>query len=100
MQHLEEALEQFSDEIHKYVTLDNNKITFTIQDGPIKEVGKNGIQITDMLNYCKEVYISLNHSFPCAENDLTIQNIDCALYAQMIRTTNRELRGVEGFNKA
>lgn len=78
--------------------MDNN-VTFSIQDGPIKEEGTNGIQVTDMLAYCKEVYISLNHKYPCAENDLTIRNIDCALDAQKIRTTNRELRGVEGFNK-
>lgn len=99
MEHLEEALSQFEGNISKYISLEGNKVTFEIQDGPIKEVGRNGIQVTDMLAYCKEVYTSLNHNFPCAENELTIRNIDCALDAQKIRTTNRELRGVEGFNK-
>lgn len=81
------------------IDINKNKITFTIQDGPIKEFGVNGIQVTDMLEYCKELYKSLNKSFPCRENALTITKIEEAIHWQDARTKDRESRGVEGLNK-
>jgi len=42
---------------------DGNRLHFKIQDGPIKEVGVNGIQATDLLFFCKELFKSLNKSF-------------------------------------
>ena len=76
-----------------------NKLHFKIQDGPIKEVGVNGIQATDLLFFCKELFHSLNKSFPCRENSLTITKIEEALHWQEARTKDREKRSVEGFNK-
>ncbi len=100
MQHLEQALEQFPDwKGQGYINLDNNVISFTIQDGPIKEVGVNGIQVTDMLSYLRQVYQSLNSDFPCLENEITIKNIECGIETQLLRTKNRQARGVEGYNK-
>ncbi len=78
---------------------DGNKLHFKIQDGPIKEVGVNGIQAVDLLFFCKELFRSLNNSFPCRENALTITKIEEAIHWQDARTKDRESRGVEGLNK-
>ena len=78
---------------------DGNKLSFKIQDGPIKEVGVNGIQATDLLFFCKELFKSLNKSFPCRENALTITKIEEAIHWQDARTKDREKRKVEGYNK-
>jgi len=95
MKHLNEALENCN--ISDYTELNGNKITFTIQDGPIGEAGVNGIQVTDVLEYVKEVYKSLNSAFPCRENSLTITKIEEALHWHA-RTKDRTNRGVEGKN--
>ena len=76
-----------------------NRLTFVIQDGPIKEVGINGIQVTDLLFFCKELFHSLNKEYPCRENSLTITKIEEAIHWQDARTKDRESRGVEGINK-
>ena len=77
----------------------NNSISHKIQNGPIKEVGKNGCQVTDMVATSKIIYYKLNHKHPCPENVITISGLEVALNAQALRTQNRELRGVEGYNK-
>lgn len=82
-----------------FIAIEGNKITIEIQDGPIGEVGVNGIQVTDMLNYVKEVYKSLNSAFPCRENSLTITKIEEAIHWQDARTKDRESRKVEGKNE-
>lgn len=97
MQHLKEALES-APSIYTMVTA--NTLTFQIQDGPIKEAGVNGMQITDVLNFTKEVYRSLNAAFPCRENSITITKIEEAIHWQDARTKDRESRGVEGKNEA
>jgi len=84
---------------HEYISVDGNSVTITIQDGPIGDVGVNGIQVTDMLGFVKEVYVSLNKAFPCRENSLTITKIEEAIHWQDARTKDRESRGVEGKNK-
>lgn len=76
-----------------------NSISFKIQNGPIKENGKNGCQVTDMVAVSNHIYKELNRKYPSPENDITISSIDVALKAQELRTRNRELRGVEGYNK-
>lgn len=81
------------------IAVNGNWVTFIIQNGPIKECGINGIQVTDMLEYCKEVFKSLNSDFPCRENALTITKIEEAIHWQNARTKDRECRGVEGLNK-
>lgn len=107
MEHLTNALNscyqsaQISDGegiIHS-IAIDGNKVTFTIQDGPIGDVGINGIQVTGMLEYVKEVYKSLNAAYPCRENSITITKIEEAIHWQDARTKDRETRGVEGQNK-
>lgn len=100
MEHLLYAKNKVSFNDSPYLEVSGNKVSFSIQDGPIKEVGVNGIQVTDMLEYVLEVYKSLNAKFPCRENSLTITKIEEAIHWQEHRTKERQKRGVEGFNKA
>ena len=74
-------------------------VCFTIQSDPVSEVGVNGLQAVDMLHYVKCLFESLNDRFPCAENTLTIQKLQEAIYFQHARTVDRIKRGVEGKNE-
>ncbi len=82
-----------------FVYLNKAEVTFNIQDGPIKEVGVNGVQVSDMLEFCLEVFKSLNETFPCRENNITITKLEEALHWQDHRTKDRIKRQVEGLNK-
>lgn len=94
MKHLNEALKAVDETIH--IKVEDNKVIFWIQDGPIKEHGINGIQAVDMLEYNLELFKSLNKAFPCRENALTITKIEEAIHWQTARTTDRVKRDVEG----
>ncbi len=98
MKHLNEAEKAMGNSSHIKVAGQN--VVFTIQDGPIGEVGENGCQATDVLQFVNELFISLNNSFPCEENEATIKHIGEAVAWQESRTANRTKRGVEGQNKA
>jgi hypothetical protein len=84
---------------HIYIRHDVGSISFTIQNGPIKEVGKNGCQVTDMIAVAKHIIEELNKKFPCRENAMTITKLDEALMWQVRRTLDREAREVEGTSK-
>lgn len=73
-----------------------NMIAFKIQNGPIKEVGKNGCQVTDMIAVAKHIIEKLNEKFPCYENEATLTHLKESLKWQVARTAKREARGVEG----
>lgn len=75
-------------------------VKFTIQSDPISEVGVNGCQAIDMLEYVKCLFKSLNEAFPCRENSLTITKIEEAIHWQEARTKDRMQRNVEGKNEA
>jgi len=75
-------------------------VKFTIQSDPISEVGVNGCQALDMLDYAKCLFQSLNDAFPCRENALTITKLEEAIHWQEARTKDRECRQVEGKNEA
>lgn len=79
---------------------EKNMISFKLQNGPIKEVGKNGCQVTDMIAVAKYIIQKLNDNYPCRENAMTITKLDEALMWQEKRTKDREDRKVEGYNKA
>lgn len=81
-----------------YVRHDVNSVSFTIQNGPIKENGKNGCQVTDMISVAKHIIEELNKKFPCRENAVTITKLDEALMWQEKRTKDREKRNVEGLS--
>jgi hypothetical protein len=83
-----------------YVRNDKNSLSFTIQNGPIKEVGVNGCQVDTVIETAKLIIEGLNKKFPCRENAVAITKLDEALMWMNKRRTDREKRGVEGFNKA
>lgn len=83
-----------------YVRHDVNSLAFTIQNGPIKEVGKNGCQVTDVIAVAKHIIEELNKKFPCRENAMTITKLDEALMWQKKRTDDRIARDVEGTSQA
>lgn len=82
-----------------YVDNVGSTISFTIQTGPIKEVGVNGCQITALIEVAKNIIEDLNTVYPCRENSLTITKLEEALHWQEARTKDRERRKVEGENK-
>ena len=79
---------------------ENNTVIFKIQDGPIKENGKNGCQVDHMIATAQTILKGLNENFPSTFNETAINGLQIALTAMEARRTDRELRNVEGFNKA
>lgn len=83
-----------------YVRKDKNSISFTIQNGPIKEVGVNGCQVDALIHAAKEIISGLNSKFPCRYNSIAITKLEEALHRLEDRRKDREKREVEGLNKA
>lgn len=83
-----------------YVRHDKNSVAFTIQNGPVKENGVNGCQLTDMIAVAKHMIEELNKKFPCRENAMTITKLDESLMWQEKRTKDRLARNVEGTSQA
>lgn len=69
------------------------------QNGPVKECGVNGVQLTDVLRACLARYQMLNKSFPCRENSLAITKLQEAIMWDEERTSKRTRQGVEGFDR-
>ena len=82
-----------------YVRHDVNSISFTIQNGPVKENGVNGCQVDTIIEATKTILGGFNAKFPCRENSIAITKLDEALMWLEKRTKDRTTRGVEGFNK-
>ncbi|MFM6929439.1 MAG: hypothetical protein ACKOX6_13305 [Bdellovibrio sp.] len=82
-----------------YVRHDKNSLSFTLQNGPIKEVGKNGCQVSDIIAVARHMISELNQKFPCRENAMTITKLDEALQWQEERKKDRVKRNVEGTSK-
>lgn len=110
MRHSENALEMMkqSNELSRFIEVSNMEdikgvppvVHFAIQSDPISEVGVNGCQARDMLEYVMYLFRSLDDAFPCKENMLTIVAIKEAISYQDERTKDREARKVEGRNEA
>jgi len=83
-----------------YVRHDVNSISFTIQNGPIKENGLNGCQVDTIIETAKVMLEGLNKQFPCRENSSAITKLDEALMWLDKRKKDREKRNVEGLSKA
>jgi hypothetical protein len=79
-----------------YVRHDVNSLSFTLQNGPIKEVGVNGCQIDTVIEAAKLMLEGLNKQFPCRENSLAITKLEEALHWLEHRKKDREKRNVEG----
>ncbi len=69
------------------------------QNGPVKEHGVNGVQLTDVLKVCLARYSMLNKSFPCRENSLVITKLQEAIMWDEERTAKRTRQGVEGYDR-
>jgi hypothetical protein len=69
---------------------------FTLQKGPIREVGLNGCQIDAMIRMSEAIITGLDELYPCAENKEIISHLQQAQAASASRKANRESRGVEG----
>ena len=82
-----------------YIDHEKNKISFTIQNGPIKEVGVNGCQVDTVISNTVEIIKGLNKKFPCRENSLAITKLEEALMWLEYRKRDREARKVEGTNQ-
>lgn len=82
-----------------YVRHDVNSLSFTIQNGPIKEHGVNGCQVDTIIEAAKIIIEGLNKQFPCRENSMVITKLDEALMWSLKRKADREKRGVEGLSK-
>jgi hypothetical protein len=91
---------QKTDELRKecpiFVDHEVNMISFRIQNGPIKEVGKNGCQVEDMIATALHIVEELNKKYYCGENTQVIAHLHEAVEWSKLRTKNREARNVEG----
>lgn len=79
-----------------YIRHDVNSLSFTIQNGPVKERGINGCQVDTVIEVAKMIIEGLNKAFPCRENSVAITKLDEALMWLDKRKRDREARGVEG----
>ena len=82
-----------------HVRDDKNSISFTIQNGPIKENGVNGCQVDTLIHAAKTILKGLDKKFPSKYNKEAISHLDWAIHHLDQRTKDREKRGVEGFSK-
>ena len=76
-----------------------NRLTFILQNGPIKERGVNGCQVDTLIEAAKLIIEGLNEKFPCEENEGAIHHFGVALSCLAQRTKDRTQRGVEGTDK-
>jgi hypothetical protein len=78
------------------VNKNTNSIGFTLQNGPIKEVGVNGCQVDTMIEAAKLIIEKFDEKSPCEENTMVLMHLRSALIWLDTRKKNREVRGVEG----
>ncbi len=69
------------------------------QNGPIKEVGVNGIQNEPVIAILIDRLKFLDGTFPSDYNKAAIASLEDALKHLQARTKDRKDRGVEGLNK-
>jgi hypothetical protein len=81
---------------NEFIHVEDDRVTFIGQGGPIKEVGVNGCQIDDIIEFAKDVLTVFNQRVPCRETSMIITKLDEALLWSMKRKVDREKRNVEG----
>lgn len=77
-----------------------NRITFQLQNGPVKENGVNGCQVDTLIDAARIILEKLNDKFSCPENEMAIAALNDAIGFLKARKLNREKRGVEGLDQA
>ena len=97
-----QALEDLPDELRQFVDVDHGgmKISITMQNDVVSEVGVIGVQAGELINLPLVLIQFLNKKYPCRENSLTIQRLQEAQHWDLARTRDREKRKVEGTNVA
>jgi len=83
-----------------YVRQDVGSISFTLQNGPIKEVGVNGCQIDTIILAARTILAGFNTKAPSRETACAITKLDEALHWLEARTKDRITRKVEGTSEA
>lgn len=83
-----------------YLRHDKNSLSFTIQNGPIKENGVNGCQIDTLIHAARIILVGLNNQFPSVYNRVAIRSLEEAIESLEARTKDREKRSVEGTSNA
>jgi hypothetical protein len=74
-------------------------IKISFQNGPIKEVGVNGLTNEDLLAIVIDrLYGFQSGGFACRENAIALTKIEESYMWLLRRTASRRLRGVEGTN--
>ena len=79
-----------------YIRHDTNSLSFTLQNGPVKEKGINGCQVDTIIGVAAEILSKLNDKNPSGYNECAVWCLEAALGALRARTKDREARGVEG----
>lgn len=75
---------------------DGRTVTFVLQRGPVREVGRNGCDLIDMLEFTRLTLEAFQAKFACRENAIAITKLQEAEMWLRERTRDREERGVEG----
>ena len=79
-----------------YIRKDKNSLSFTLQNGPAKEVGVNGCQPETIIEAARLILRGLDNQYPCSENKQAMGHLYMAIQALRDRKKDRENRGVEG----
>ena len=82
-----------------YVRNDVNSLSFTLQNGPIKENGINGCQVDTIIESAKLILKGLNKNIPSIYTSSAILSLEEALDYLEQRTSDRIRRGVEGYEE-
>lgn len=78
---------------------EDNLLAIQFQNGPIKEVGVNGVQIETLVHIYSRIVEEFNKKFPHPENDVILKHAKGIIEATKRRKKERESRGVEGQSK-
>lgn len=81
------------------ISEDGAMISFTLQQGPIKEIGVNGCQVDTIIEAAMMILQGLDEKSPCPENALAINSLENALIHLEMRKRDRTQRGTEGTNQ-
>ena len=96
----EQLYPQFEENFRKrnpiQLGIDKGSISFTLQTGPIKEVGVNGCQIDALIIMARDIIKYFNDQYPCQENVLALEALTVALKELDRRTARREREKTEG----
>ena len=80
----------------EYMCVDDQKVSFTFQEGPRGLVGVNGVLPTEVIEFMLQYFKILDTEVPSEYNKDTAHFLELAIKSQELRTVDRVSRGVEG----